>query len=156
MTHSLCRRALVALTASAMLAAAGCATEPTQQEAGTVVGGVLGGVIGSQVGSGRGRTTATIVGAIAGAAIGSAIGRSMDEADRVRTVQVLETTPTGRYSTWTNPDTGNRYTVAPTRTYESRTGPCREYTVDAVVGGRPERVYGTACRQPDGSWRTVG
>jgi surface antigen len=99
MTHFLCRRALVALTATAMLAAAGCATEPTQQEAGTVVGGVLGGVIGSQVGSGRGRTTATIVGAIAGAAIGSAIGRTMDEADRARTAQVLETTPTGRYST---------------------------------------------------------
>lgn len=152
MTHSLCRRALVALTASAMLAAAGCATEPTQQEAGMVAGGVL----GWQVGSGRGRTTATIIGAIAGAAIGSAIGRSMDEADRARTAQVLESTPTGRYSTWTNPDTGNRYTVAPTRTYQAKSGPCREYTVDAVVGGRPEKVYGTACRQPDGSWRTVG
>jgi surface antigen len=43
--------------------------------------------------------------------------------------------------------------VVPTRTYASAQGPCREYTMDAVVGGRPENVYGTACRQADGSWR---
>ena len=47
------------------------------------------------------------------------------------------------------------YTVVPTRTYDSPSGPCREYTVDAVIGGRLEKVVGTACRQADGSWRNV-
>ena len=32
---------------------------------------------------------------------------------------------------------------------------CREYTTEAVVGGRTKQVYGTACRQPDGSWQLV-
>lgn len=38
---------------------------------------------------------------------------------------------------------------APTAAY------CREYTATAVIGGRPVPTYGTACLQPDGSWRIV-
>jgi surface antigen len=45
--------------------------------------------------------------------------------------------------------------MVPTRTYESAEGPCREYSLDAEIGGKTEQVYGTACRQPDGSWRIV-
>ncbi|MFN2310279.1 MAG: RT0821/Lpp0805 family surface protein, partial [Gammaproteobacteria bacterium] len=65
----------------------------------------------------------------------------------------LETVRTGVPAQWRNPDTGNQYTVTPTHTYENPTGPCREYSIDAVVGGRPDKVYGTACRQADGSWQ---
>jgi hypothetical protein len=32
---------------------------------------------------------------------------------------------------------------------------CREYQATATVGGRPQESYGTACLQPDGSWRIV-
>lgn len=32
---------------------------------------------------------------------------------------------------------------------------CREYTMTTMVGGRPVEAYGTACMQPDGSWRIV-
>lgn len=32
---------------------------------------------------------------------------------------------------------------------------CREYQSTAMVGGRPQPVYGTACLEPDGSWRIV-
>lgn len=144
--------ALVALSA---LALSGCSSPPTQQEQGMVIGGILGGVLGSQVGRGSGRTVATIVGSIAGATIGGAVGRSMDEADRLKTAHALESVRTGVPSAWRNPDTGNQYTVTPTRTYDSSQGPCREYVLDAMVGGRPEKVYGTACRQADGSWRTA-
>jgi len=31
--------------------------------------------------------------------------------------------------------------------------PCREYTLEALIGGQPETIYGTACRQADGSWK---
>jgi surface antigen len=121
-----------------------------------VIGGVLGGVVGSQVGRGHGRTAATIVGTLVGAAVGGAVGRSMDDADRLKTAHALENVRTGVPSTWRNPDTGNEFTVTPTRTQESSQGPCREYTVDAVIAGKPDKVYGTACRQPDGSWRVTG
>ncbi len=117
-----------------------------------IIGGVLGGVLGKQVGKGHGNIAAIIVGTLVGAQIGGSVGRSMDETDRLKTAQTLETVRTGVSTAWRNPDSGNEYAVTPTRTFESASGPCREYTVDARVGGQPEQVYGTACRQPDGSW----
>lgn len=32
---------------------------------------------------------------------------------------------------------------------------CREYQSTAVIGGQRQQTYGTACLQPDGSWRIV-
>jgi surface antigen len=148
------RKLAVAATAAALLA--GCANPPTQEQSGMIIGGVLGGLLGSQVGRGHGSTAATIIGTMAGAAIGGMVGRSMDDTDRLKTSHALESVRTGVPSTWRNPDTGHEYTVVPTRTYESAEGPCREYTMDAVIGGKRESVHGTACRQADGSWRVTG
>lgn len=120
-----------------------------------IIGGILGGVLGAQVGQGSGRTAATIAGTILGATVGGAVGRSMDDNDRRKTAAALETVRTGVAAEWRNPDTGNQYAVVPTRTYQASTGPCREYTVDAIIAGRKDKVYGTACRQPDGSWRVM-
>lgn len=146
---------VAAVVGSASLS--GCATYQGQQEqAGMIIGGALGGVLGQEVGSGSGRVAATIVGTLVGASIGGAIGHSMDETDRLKTASTLETVRTGVPAAWRNPDTGNQYTVVPTRTYETPAGPCREYMVDAVVEGKKQKVYGTACRQPDGSWKVQG
>jgi surface antigen len=151
------RKLLTSTILATLVSLTGCATYQGQQEqAGMVIGGILGGVLGSEVGGGRGRTAAIIAGTLAGAAIGGAVGRSMDEVDRMKTAQTLETVRTGVPAQWRNPDTGNSYSVVPTRTYDTSTGPCREYTIDAMIGGRPEKIYGTACRQPDGSWRVEG
>jgi len=131
---------------------AGCATV-TKEQTGAVVGGAAGAVIGAQVGDGSGRDIAIALGAIAGSMIGAQIGRYMDEQDRTNTAIALEKNRTGEVSTWKNPDTGNNYAVTPTRTYEAAgQGPCREFTMDADIGGEPQQVYGTACRQSDGSW----
>ena len=54
----------------------------------------------------------------------------------------------------TNPETGNRGTIEPTRTYQSGQT-CREYQHTVYVGGRAEQARGNACRQPDGTWRIV-
>jgi surface antigen len=146
-------RACLCLLLAAGLAA--CDSPPTRRDVGMVIGGVIGGVIGQDFGRGEGRTAATIIGTLIGASIGGQIGRSMDDSDRLKTAHALESVRTGVPSQWVNPDTGHRYTVVPTRTYDGASGPCREYTVDAVIGGRVEKVVGTACRQADGSWRTV-
>lgn len=139
----------------ATLALAGCVTEGPRQQAGTVIGGVLGGVLGAQVGGGHGQTAAIIAGALAGAAIGGAVGQSMDDNDRRRVAETLEGVRTGVPATWRNPDTGVEYAVTPTRTYDTASGPCREFTTEAIIGGRRETVYGNACRQPDGSWKVM-
>ena len=149
------RIGVVTLFGSALVLAA-CETPPTQQQTGAVAGAVIGGVVGSTIGGGTGRTVAIVAGTVAGAVIGGRIGAKMDEADKLKAAQALESTPTGQSSTWKNPDTGAQYTMTPTRTTESSAGPCRDFTVNAQVDGKPEQVQGTACRQADGSWKTKG
>jgi len=146
------RNVIIGLLAAAL---AGCETPPTKEQIGAVTGAVVGGAIGSQVGGGRGTTVAIIAGTLAGAYLGSRIGKSMDEKDRVKAAQALETAPTGTPTSWRNPDTGATYTVTPTRTYQTASGPCREFTTQAVIDGKSEDVKGTACRQPDGSWKAA-
>ena len=136
------------------VALAGCQSPLTQEQSGMVIGGLLGGAIGSEFGQGSGRTAAVILGTLAGVAVGGSVGRSMEERDRRMTAQALETVRTGGPSQWVNPDTGNRYVVVPTRTFDDEQGPCREYQLRAVIGGKVEQVWGTACRQADGSWYT--
>jgi surface antigen len=127
----------------------------TQENTGQVIGAVVGGAAASRVGQGSGKTAAIIAGTLVGAYLGGYIGRQMDENDRYRTYQTLEGNPTGQTSSWTNPDTGYQYEVTPTRTYSTGAGPCREYVTEAWIDGRREEVRGTACRQPDGSWRAA-
>ena len=151
------RKTTTAAAMAAMLATlAACENPPTKQQTGAVSGAVIGGVVGSTIGGGTGRTVAIVAGTVAGAVIGGKIGQKMDEADKLKAAQALESTPTGQQTSWTNPDTGAKYTMTPTKTYEASAGPCRDFTVDASVDGKPEKVSGTACRQSDGSWKTKG
>jgi surface antigen len=142
-----------ALSSVLLVTLNGCATNPTNEQGGQVIGGV----IGSQVGSGSGRTAAIIAGTVAGALIGGSIGRTMDESDRAKTQNALEYNRSNEPASWHNPDTGNAYTVTPTKTYtsQSTSQSCRDYTTDAVIDGRHESIVGNACRQPDGTWQAA-
>jgi surface antigen len=142
-----------AVALAAALAIAACETPPSKQDVGAVSGAVIGGVVGSTIGGGTGRTVAIVAGTVAGALLGSHVGRRMDEADRMKAAQALENTPTGQQTAWRNPDSGAQYSMTPTRTYEAGGAPCREFTVNATVDGKPDTVKGTACRQPDGTWK---
>lgn len=143
---------LVAAGLAATLVLTGCSQNPTREESGRVVGGILGGVIGSKM-SGRHNTAATIAGVLVGAYIGGQIGRQMDDEDRYRAQQALEYNRDNQPSSWQNPNTGVSYNVTPQKTYYAEEGPCREYATKAIIGGKQEVVYGTACRQADGSWQ---
>lgn len=152
------KKIILGLSLVCIVAVSGCATtgKGKNEQSGEIIGAILGGVLGSQVGKGDGRTAAIIIGTMAGAMIGGNVGKSMDETDQLKTTESLETVRTGEPTSWNNPDTGNEYTVTPTRTYEQSSMPCREYTIDANIDGKKEKVYGTACRQPDGSWQNQG
>ncbi len=123
---------------------------------GGAVGGALGGFLGPKVGKGSGQLAATAAGVLLGALVGSSIGRSMGAADQHCVGKTLEAAPDNQTIAWRNPDANAAYTVTPVKTFQDRSGRyCREYTTEAVIGGRTEQVYGTACRQPDGSWQLV-
>ena len=123
---------------------------------GTAAGAALGGLLGSKMGKGTGSTIATIVGVVGGGIAGGYIGRSMDPADQSCIGQSLEHTPTNQTVAWQNPDSGSRYWVTPTQTYQGPNGqPCRTYITQAVVNGQTQRSEDAACRQPDGGWQPV-
>ncbi len=135
-----------------------CEGSGQKQMGGTLLGAAAGGLLGAQVGGGRGQLAAVAVGVLAGAFIGSEIGKSMDEVDRMRAQQAVttaHTAPINQAIAWNNPETGNYGTVTPVRDgTDTRTGAyCREYQTTVTIGGKTEDAYGTACRQPDGSWQ---
>lgn len=68
----------------------------------------------------------------------------------------LEYYRSGTQGRWQNPDTGNAGTITPTRTYQRDDGTyCREFELMVIAGGLSGQTRGTACRQPDASWRLV-
>lgn len=116
-------------------------------------------------GGGRGRTVVVnhrndglifIGSALVGGLIGYAIGHSSNHPDDRNASSALETNRTGERSTWVNPDNNAQVSVTPVRTYQNSSEEyCREYTTEVRVGGQTQSAYGTACRQPDGSWKIV-
>lgn len=143
----------VSILSLGMFGLVGC-SNINNQDIGMVTGGLAGGLLGSQFGGGTGKLLAIGAGTLAGAFIGGAIGKNMDQTDQLKAQQAFERTPTGSASSWQNPDTGNNYIVKPIKTYKRQGQPCREYTMTANIGGKKEQVYGKACRQADGSWKT--
>jgi len=152
----------IAIVFAAALSLGACVSDQgNKQIGGTLIGAGLGGLAGSQIGSGTGQLVAVGAGVLIGGLLGNEIGKSLDKADQVyaerNAQQTLETAPTGASSSWVNPDSGNSGSITPTATYQSETGRyCREYQQTVTVGGELQSAYGTACRQPDGSWEIVG
>jgi len=139
----------------ASLSLVGCSNF-SNQDIGTVSGGVVGGLLGSQFGGGTGKLLMIGAGTLAGALIGGNIGKSMDETDKLKAQRALETNTIGQPAYWTNQKTGTEYQVTPVKNVTVHGNRyCREYRTIAYIGGKKQEVYGTACRQPDGSWKVV-
>ncbi|WP_341897966.1 RT0821/Lpp0805 family surface protein [Ferrovibrio terrae] len=133
--------------------------EMNKENIGTVLGGIGGAVLGAQFGKGTGQLVGVAAGALAGAYLGNQIGSSLDKADKAQMEQASQkatTAPIGQPISWRNPDSGNSGTVTPTREGTGANGAyCREFQQSVTVSGKTEQAYGTACRQPDGSWKIV-
>jgi len=149
---------VVTIFAAALLLGACANGQGPKQSGGTLIGAGLGALAGSQIGSGRGQLAAVAIGALAGAFVGNEIGKSLDSADKIAmensTQRALETAPSGQTVAWQNPDSGNSGSITPRPAVQHNSGEyCREYQQTITVDGRSEQAYGTACRQPDGSWK---
>jgi surface antigen len=128
----------------------------------TTMGGMLGAAGGGLIAAAAGGGAAGIVGGVLiGGLVGGAVGNALDQKDKEMAQQAaqqaFENSRSGESSAWQNPDSGNSGSITPTQTYQTPSGQyCREYEQDIVVGGEPQKSYGTACRQPDGSWKIQG
>lgn len=151
----------IAIVVTAVLALGACqqGQGPDKTDIGTVLGGVGGAVAGAQFGHGAGRVAAAAAGTLVGAFVGREVGKSLDKADMAeaqRAQTQAHTVPVGEKIVWSNPESGHSGSVTPVRQGTDSAGnQCREYQSTVTVGGKTEQAYGTACRQPDGSWKVV-
>lgn len=142
------RMSHVAVLAAVVVGLVGC-EGMSRQDIGTVTGGVLGGVLGSTVGKGSGRTAAVIGGTIIGGMMGSEVGRNMDEVNRMRIAQTLESTPQHRSRSWVD-DRKDRYTVTPGERFDE--GRCRHYKISIETDHKLRQGHGKACQDARGNW----
>jgi surface antigen len=149
----------VAILMLVAVAATGCATIEDNPKAsiGAFGGAAFGGLIAAAAGGGGAAIAGAVIG---GALLGAFAGNMLDQRDKRLAAEAqqraLESAPTGKPVAWTNPDTGHSGTVTRVRTYQSGGGYCREFQNEVTIGGKKENAYGTACRQPDGSWKVQG
>lgn len=142
-----------------LLSSCSTMTQTVEDNPKAVLGGLLGAAAGAGIAAAAGGGAGAIVGAgIGGALIGGFIGNRLDARDKrlaaAAAQQAFESNRTGQASAWHNPDSGNSGTITPTRTQQLANGEyCREYKQTIVVGGEQHQAYGTACRQPDGTWK---
>jgi surface antigen len=153
------KKLLVALVlvAFGLAACVGPSGPGPKTQIGAATGAATGGLIAAAA---DGSTEAVIAGVLLGGLLGGAVGSVLDDMDRqyaaTSAYRGLEYEPSGASSEWYNPDSGNSGSITPTHTYRAASGAyCREFTQTVTIDGWSERAYGTACRQPDGSWRII-
>jgi surface antigen len=121
---------------------------------GAAAGAAAGGLIGAAAGGGA---TGIIGGVLLGGLAGGALGDKLDQNDRKLAQEnyyrSLEYGSTGTTSTWRNPDSGHYGEITPTRTWDTPSGPCREFKQTIYIDGQAHEGTGTACRRPDGTWQ---
>ena len=124
--------------------------------AGGIGGATAGGLLGAALGGGNtGIAGGVLLGGLLGAGVGQMLDQRSQQMQAQTVARALETAPAGTASTWTNPDNGTRGSITPTRTFQNQGGAyCREFQQEIVVDGQTQQATNTACRQPDGSWRT--
>lgn len=145
------------MLAAALLAACG---PGNKQGTGTIVGAVAGGAAGAAIGGSKNRIPGVAIGAVVGGIIGNQIGASLDEEDRrmaaAAEYRALETGAAGAAVAWDNPQTQHRGQIVPGKPYQQGSQFCRPFTHTIYVSGEPQTARGTACRNADGTWQTVG
>ena len=115
------------------------------------IGGAAGGaLIGQAIGH---NTEATLIGMAVGTMLGYIVGNEMDKYDRKQLNHVYERGVSNTPSSWVNPDSGNQYRVTPQPAYNSNNQPCRKAEIEAIIDGKKETTYSTACRDEYGHWQ---
>ncbi|MCX4025693.1 hypothetical protein H0A36_19910 [Endozoicomonas sp. SM1973] len=124
------------------------------QPSNTFMGSLLGAGVGAGIGyaackdkSKVARRNCMIGGGLAGGIIGGVVGSYMDSSDQQRAYQGLRSTPSKKQYHWTNPRTGNRFTIKPLNKQSKKGSTCRDYLVWSRPKGakKAHRQRGSTC-----------
>jgi surface antigen len=138
-------KTLITSTLVASLLLLGACAEINKGQMGAAGGAAGGAIIGQAIGH---NTEATLIGAAVGGLIGYIVGNEMDKYDRQQLNHVYDRGLSNQTSSWINPDTGYQYAVTPQPAYSNAqtNKVCRQAEIDAVIDGRHQKTYSTACR----------
>jgi surface antigen len=124
----------------------------TKGQTGAVGGAAAGALVGQAIGH---NTGATLIGAAVGGLLGYIVGNEMDKYDREQLNHAYERGISNQRTAWVNPDSGNQYAVTPQPAYQNPSSHqvCRRAEIEAIIDGKPQRTYSTACRDQYGAWQ---
>ncbi len=127
-------------------------------------GGTGGGAVTAPAGNGAELAAVQPGGAAPGAGtmtsglVSGDIGAALDGRDRQAALaaeyRALELGSAGSPVAWTG-TAGRAGEVVPGPAYRVNEYACRDYTHTVTVNGQASAARGTACREPDGTWRPV-
>lgn len=147
------KQSIIVLFILISLSLTSCANNNMNKAQKGAIGGAAGGaLIGQAIGH---NTEATLIGMAVGTMLGYIVGNEMDKYDREQLNHAYARGVSGNSSSWINPDTGNQYQVTPQPAYTTSgtNNICRKAEIVAIIDGKQEKTYATACRQPDGHWQ---
>jgi surface antigen len=125
--------------------------------AGTAVTGSL---AGNEVAKTKSRSvpvsSRSVIGGIGGSKIGFELGAEERLTAANTEYRALEYGQSGAPVEWNDKSTSHHGSIVPGKAYQQGSRFCRAYTHTVYVKGDPQTAKGTACRDPDGTWRNVG
>ena len=122
----------------------GCANHAQQ---GATVGGLAGATIGAL--TFKDKLLGAAVGAGVGVLMGYIVGNEWDKNDEAKVQAALEHNKTGQATSWTNPDTGAKYTATPEHPYMAENKVYRDIVIKDEDG---HTVMAKAWRDDKGTW----
>ncbi len=96
-------------------------------------------------------------GTMVGGLIAGDIGQGLDRSDQQQALaaeyRALELGTAGTAVAWRGATGAGEVTPGPA--YRVNAYACRDYSHTVTIAGQPRTARGTACREPDGTWRPV-
>ena len=137
---------ILSLLACFLVTSAGCMANRAQQ--GATVGGLAGATIGALTFNDK--LLGAAVGAGVGVLMGYIVGNEWDKYDEQQVQTSLEKGRSGATTSWTNPDTGKRYSATPSSPYMSESRVYRDVTIRDAEDG--DTIMAKAWRDDNGVW----
>lgn len=153
------KKMAILITISALATSCSNDGSISKTNVGTGLGVIGGALLGSTIGKGEGRVVGMAIGAALGGLAGHSIGEYMDKEDvkkhKLAEEEALEENQDGVSLPWGSKKRGAYGEVTPVKTYKKEGRYCREFQQTVTVAGKTQQAYGTACRQPDGTWEIM-
>jgi len=153
------KRCLAAVSIVALLGACTTIEEETgvskETQKGAAIGAAAGGLL---LGIASGKVGWVLAGTLIGGLLGGYVADRLDESDKdeagAAANEAITTKSEGEQATWTNPESGNSGATKIEDIYRKDDGTlCKRFTETVEVEGETHTAKGTACEQPDGTWK---